>query len=164
MGDMTIHNIGKEFYSLIEKYENGELSQEQFADSLMKVEENKIEKCGNAICYLNMLKHNIENMKAEEKRINTMRKSLESRTKNIEETFTYVLSRMGDKEVITRYGIMKIRKNPPSVVIDDETKIPAKYTTQKITITPDKTKIKQAIQNGEKVEGARLEQGEKLVY
>ena len=164
MGDMTIHNIGKEFYSLIEKYENGELSQEQFADSLMKVEENKIEKCGNAICYLNMLKHNIENMKAEEKRINTMRKPLESRTKNIEETFTYVLSRMGDKEVITRYGIMKIRKNPSSVVIDDETKIPAKYTSQKITITPDKTKIKKAIQNGEKVEGARLEQGEKLVY
>jgi len=164
VGDMTIHNIGKEFYSLIEKYENGEISQEQFAESLMKVEENKIEKCGNAICYLNMLKHNIENMKAEEKRINTMRKSLESRTKNIEETFTYVLSRMGDKEIITRYGIMKIRKNPPSVVIDDETKIPAKYTSQKITITPDKTKIKKAIQNGENVEGARLEQGEKLVY
>lgn len=164
MGDMTIHNIGKEFYSLIEKYENGEISQEQFAESLMKVEENKIKKCGNAICYLNMLKHNIENMKAEEKRINTMRKSLESRTKNIEEIFTYVLSKMGDKEVITRYGIMKIRKNRPSVVIDDETKIPAKYTTQKITITPDKTKIKKAIQNGKKVAGAHIEQGEKLVY
>lgn len=164
MGNMTIHNIGKEFYSLIEKYENGEISQEQFAESLMKVEENKIEKCGNAICYLNMLKHNIENMKAEEKRINTMRKSLESRTKNIEETFTYFLSKMGDKEVITRYGIMKIRKTPPSVVIDDMAKIPMQYQKQKIEVTIDKAAIKKAIQNGEKIDGAHIEHGEKLVY
>lgn len=164
MSNTTIYDIGGAFQSIVEMYENGDLTDEQFRDSLMELEETKIEKCSNAIRYLNMMKHNIEDMKAEEKRIATMRKTLESRIKIIENVFTYALSEMGDKEVITRYGIMKIRKNPPSVVIDDETKIPAKYTIQKIIITPDKTKIKKAIQNGEKVAGAHIEHGKGLVY
>jgi hypothetical protein len=71
---------------------------------------------------------------------------------------------MGDKEVITRYGVMKICKNPPSVVIDDLSKVPTKFQHPKIEVTVDKTAIKKAIQSGEKVDGAHIEQGEKLVY
>ena len=93
-----------------------------------------------------------------------MRKALESRAKNLESAFAYVLKNMGDKEVITKYGVMKVRKNPPSVVIDDIAKIPTQYQHQKIEVTIDKTAIKKAIQSGEKVDGAHIEQGEKLVY
>jgi hypothetical protein len=143
---------------------DGDLTDEQFKEALVALEENKVEKCGNAICYLNMLKHGIEDMKAEEKRINTMRKALESRAKNLESAFAYVLKNMGDKEVITKYGVMKVRKNPPSVVVDDVTKIDSKYTRQKIQIDIDKIAIKKAIQAGENVDGCRLEQTEKLVY
>jgi transcriptional regulator of heat shock response len=143
---------------------DGELTQEDFQQALAELEQSKVEKCGNAICYLNMLKHGIEDMKAEEKRIATMRKSLESRAKNLESAFAYVLKNMGDKEVITKYGVMKLRKNPPSVVIDDITKIDSKYTRQKIQIDIDKIAIKKAIQAGENVPGCRLEQTEKLVY
>jgi hypothetical protein len=150
--------------SVIDMHANGDLTDEQLKEALAELAETKVEKCGNAICYLNMLKHGIEDMKAEEKRIATMRKSLEGRTKNIENAFAYVLKNMGDKEVITKYGVMKIRKNPPSVVIDDVAKLPPEYTVPKIEIKPDKTAIKKAIQNGEKVDGAHIEQGEKLVY
>jgi hypothetical protein len=143
---------------------DGDLTDEQFKEALVALEENKVEKCGNAICYLNMLKHGIDDMKAEEKRIATMRKALESRAKNLESAFAYVLKNMGDKEVITKYGVMKVRKNPPSVVVDDVTKIDSKYTRQKIQIDIDKIAIKKAIQAGENVDGCRLEQTEKLVY
>jgi hypothetical protein len=160
----TIYDVNKAFQSLAEMLENGDLSQDDFASALAELEQNKVEKCGNAICYLNMLKHSVEDMKAEEKRINTMRKALESRAKNLENAFAYVLNNMGDKEVITRYGVMKIRKNPPSVVIDDLSKVPTKFQHQKIEVTVDKTAIKKAIQSGEKVDGAHIEQGEKLVY
>jgi hypothetical protein len=160
----SIYDVNKAFQSLAEMLENGDLSQEDFASALAELEQSKVEKCGNAICYLNMMKHGIEDMKAEEKRINTMRKALESRAKNLESAFAYVLKNMGDKEVITKYGVMKVRKNPPSVVVDDITKIDAKYTRQKIQIDIDKIAIKKAIQAGENVAGARLEQTEKLVY
>jgi hypothetical protein len=161
---MGIYKIGSAFENVVNMHANGDLTDEQLKDALVALEESKVEKCGNAICYLNMLKHGIEDMKAEEKRINTMRKALESRAKNLESAFAYVLKNMGDKEVITKYGVMKIRKNPPSVVIDDVAKLPPEYTVPKIEIKPDKTAIKKAIQNNEKVDGAHLEQTEKLVY
>jgi hypothetical protein len=143
---------------------DGELTQEDFQQALAELEQSKVEKCGNAICYLNMLKHGIEDMKAEEKRIATMRKSLESRAKNLESAFAYVLKNMGDKEVITKYGVMKVRKNPPAVVIDDLSKVPTKFQHQKIEVTLDKVAIKNAIKAGEEVAGCHIEQSEKLVY
>ena len=160
----TIYDVNNAFTSLAEMLANGDLTQEDFSSALAELEETKIEKCGNAIKYLNMRKQMIEAMKAEEKRISTMRKSLENGNKSLEEAFAYVLKNMGGKEVITPYGIMKIRKNPPSVVIDDITKIDSKYTRQKVQIDVDKVAIKKAIQNNEKVDGAHIEQSEKLVY
>jgi hypothetical protein len=161
---MGIYKIGSAFQSIVDMHANGDLTDEQLKEALVALEESKVEKCGNAICYLNMLKHGIEDMKAEEKRIATMRKSLESRAKNLENAFAYVLKNMGDKEVITKYGVMKVRKNPPSVVVDDLSKVPTKFQNQKIEVTIDKTAIKKAINAGEKVDGAHLEQTEKLVY
>lgn len=161
---MGIYKIGSAFESVVNMHANGDLTDEQLKEALVALEETKVEKCGNAICYLNMLKHGIEDMKGEEKRIATMRKALESRAKNLENAFAYVLKNMGDKEVITKYGVMKVRKNPPSVVIDDLSKVPTKFQKQKIEVTIDKTAIKKAIQNGEKVDGAHIEQSEKLVY
>lgn len=160
----SIYNVDSAFQSIVNMHANGDLTDEQFKEALVALEENKIEKCGNAICYLNMLKHGIEDMKAEEKRIATMRKSLESRAKNLENAFAYVLNNMGDKEVITRYGVMKVRKNPPSVVIDDLSKVPTKFQHQKIEVTLDKVAIKNAIKAGEEVAGCHIEQSEKLVY
>jgi hypothetical protein len=160
----SIYNVDSAFQSIVNMHADGDLTDEQFKEALVALEENKVEKCGNAICYLNMLKHGIDDMKAEEKRIATMRKALESRAKNLESAFAYVLNNMGDKEVITRYGVMKVRKNPPSVVIDDLSKVPTKFQHQKIEVTIDKTAIKKAIQSGEKVDGCHIEQGEKLVY
>ncbi len=161
---MGIYKVGSAFESVVNMHANGDLTDEQLKEALVELEESKVEKCGNAICYLNMLKHGIEDMKAEEKRIATMRKALENRAKNLESAFAYVLKNMGDREVITKYGVMKLRKNPASVVVDDITKIDSKYTRQKIQIDVDKVAIKKAIQSGEKVDGAHIEQNEKLVY
>jgi hypothetical protein len=164
MANTSIYDINKAFQSIVDMVADGELTQEDFQQALAELEQSKVEKCGNAICYLNMRKQAIEAMKAEEKRISTQRKMLEKGNKSLEEAFAYVLKNMGDKEVITRYGVMKVRKNPPSVVIDDLSKVPTKFQHQKIEVTIDKTAIKKAIQNGEKVDGAHIEQGEKLVY
>lgn len=161
---MGIYKVGSAFESVVNMHANGDLTDEQLKEALVALEESKVEKCGNAICYLNMLKHGIDDMKAEEKRINTMRKSLESRAKNLENAFAYVLKNMGDKEVITKYGVMKVRKNPPSVVVDDLSKVPTKFQHQKIEVTLDKVAIKNAIKAGEEVAGCHIEQSEKLVY
>ena len=164
MANTSIYDINKAFQSIVDMVADGELTQEDFQQALAELEQSKVEKCGNAICYLNMRKQAIEAMKAEEKRISTQRKMLEKGNKSLEEAFAYVLNNMGDKEVITRYGVMKVRKNPPSVVIDDLSKVPTKFQHQKIEVTIDKVAIKNAIKAGEKVAGCHIEQSEKLVY
>lgn len=164
MANTSIYDINKAFQSIVDMVADGELTQEDFQQALAELEQSKVEKCGNAICYLNMRKQAIEAMKAEEKRISTQRKMLEKGNKSLEEAFAYVLNNMGDKEVITRYGVMKVRKNPPSVVIDDLSKVPTKFQHQKIEVTLDKVAIKNAIKAGEEVAGCHIEQSEKLVY
>jgi hypothetical protein len=65
---------------------------------------------------------------------------------------------------MTGWGEMKLKKNPPSVVIDDLTQIPTQYQRQKIQVDIDKVAIKAAIKAGEEVPGAHLEQGTSLSY
>lgn len=57
-----------------------------------------------------------------------------------------------------------IKNNPPSVVIDDESAIPADYMSQPKPPAPkpDKTLIKKAISDGYTVAGAHIEQGKRL--
>ena len=54
-------------------------------------------------------------------------------------------------------------KNPPKVVIDDETKVPAKYLTYiPATTTVNKNALKEDLKNGVNVDYAHLEQGRRL--
>ena len=47
-------------------------------------------------------------------------------------------------------------------IIDDLDQVPKQYKTVKVETTPDKTAIKKAIQEGEIIEGAHLEEKNNL--
>lgn len=49
-----------------------------------------------------------------------------------------------------------VKKNPWSLIIEDENKIPNEFKTEKITTVIDKKSIKERIQNGEEIEGAKI--------
>lgn len=49
-----------------------------------------------------------------------------------------------------------VKKNPWSLIIEDETKIPNEFKTEKITTVIDKKTLKERIQNGEEIEGAKI--------
>ena len=58
----------------------------------------------------------------------------------------------------------KIKANPPSVLIDDATKIPKKFMTKPVAPAPapDKNLIKASIKEGKAVPGCKLASGERL--
>lgn len=60
------------------------------------------------------------------------------------------------KSIEFTYQKFTVKSNPPSVKIIDEELIPAEYKNEKVTVTVDKKKIKDAIQNGWIVDGAEL--------
>jgi hypothetical protein len=58
---------------------------------------------------------------------------------------------------------VRLQNNPPAVVLDDETKIPAAYRHTETVTTILKAEISAAIKAGTAVPGARLEQSKRLV-
>ena len=121
-------------------------------------------KCANGIGFLRFLDDKIANVEAQEKRIQAYKRFLQGRQDIVKTAFMNGLKLAEKSEVITDNGVMKIRKNPPKVVIDCADAIPDEYMRKTITYTPDKTAMKAVLQKGEAIPGVHLEQGENLKY
>jgi hypothetical protein len=153
-----------EFQILTEMLEDETAPQDEIGKALIALQSDIVTKAENGMAYMAKLEEVIAGAKAEKKRIDAFIKAMESRKKRIEGAYIYALKTLGTDAILTNKGEMKVRKNPPSVVIDDVAKIPTEFQKQKIDVTIDKVALKKAIQNGEKVDGAHIEQSEKLVY
>lgn len=66
------------------------------------------------------------------------------------------------KQLLGNRTMLSLRKCPKSLVIYDESQIPAQYCTEKFSIEIDKKALKQALESGEEIIGARLEGGAAL--
>ena len=90
-------------------------------------------------------------------RINTNMKQSALLTENLKNA----MEAMGKRKFKTTLYDFGIRKNPPSVAIDEPSEIPACYMKTADPV-PDRAAIKEAIKAGREVPGARLEQTESL--
>ena len=96
-------------------------------------------------------------MKTEEKRIAENRKSLEVKMEKFKEYVKECMEKMEDTKIETTLGTLSVAKNPISVEILDEDKIPNKYKTQVITTKVDKKAIADDFKaTGELIEGVNI--------
>ena len=160
----SMYSMTHEFQILTEMLEDETAPQDEIGKALIALQSDIVTKAENGMAYMAKLEEVIAGAKAEKKRIDAFIKAMESRKRRIEGAYIYALKTLGTDAILTNKGEMKVRKNPPSVVIDDVAKIPTEFQKQKIDVTIDKVALKKAIQNGEKVDGVHIEQGEKLVY
>lgn len=160
----SMFDLSERYKALEELLDDETIPQEDVNRALMEVMDDIKSKGENGINYLHMLDGNIELAKKRKKEIDNYVKRVENRKKRILTAYLAAMNAMKMTSIMTGVGELKVKKNPPAVIIDDGAQIPAQYTTQKLTITPDKTKIKAAIKAGEEVPGAHLEQGISLSY
>ena len=160
----SIIKISQRYNAVMALADDASIPQEDVNNALLTLDDELQEKGENCIKYLDSLQDKIDAAKANKKKLDAYIKTLESRKKRVEKACIYALDTLQVKSIMTGWGEMKVKKNPPSVVIDDLTQIPTQYQRQKIQVDIDKVAIKKAIQNGEKVDGVHIEQGEKLVY
>ena len=59
---------------------------------------------------------------------------------------------------------IKVRDNPPSVIVEDESLVPFDYKNEKVIITINKTKIKAAFKSGEVIEGTNIVNSQRLEF
>lgn len=138
--------------------ETGEITD---SEALTKFEEEiyKLlqEKSTGIINYYNSREYFLENIKAEIKRLQALKKSIETKQDNFKQYIKYCMKNMDVKKIETSAGNISLRKSEKTE-INDENIIPAKFTTIVQEIKISKADIKKAIKNGEDVPGAALVQ------
>lgn len=161
---------GFKLYELSDKYEqvldmvaNGDLALEDVEDTLEALKDQfeiKAENIGKIIIMLNGYVDSIDN---EIKRLKDRKDHMKNSVANMKDYLKYNFQRLGVKKVSGSILDLRLQKNPPSVNILDETKIPIDF--MKIIPEerkPDKKAILDAYKNGQLIDGIEIIQDESI--
>ena len=154
--ELSLYNITNKFIELFEKSEEGELTEQELQEEGTELALALKNKGTSIIAYTKNTESLIDAMKNEEKRIAENRKVLENK---LDKFKTYVkenMQRLEIQKLESELGTLSIAKNPASVEILDESLIPNNYKKEKVTITVDKTAIKNDLKAGKNIQGVRL--------
>ena len=137
-----------------------ELSDEEVSKQLEKLEMELEEKVANGIGLIQSLKVTVEGMKAEEMRLKQRRTALENRIGKIKDYYQAELTAIGKTKILTSRGTMTIAKSGGKLPmkIDDENLVPMEFKNKKTVYEIDKDYLRQALEDGEIISGAHLEE------
>lgn len=101
----------------------------------------------------------IERKAALDARIKALQDVSKGLQKQIDGLTNYILFATENSGLETSNVLVKVKKNAPKTIIENEAELPECFirTVTKVETSPDKTAIKKAIQAGEIVPGAHLE-------
>lgn len=157
---MKLYELTQNYLNLLDLLENPEVPKEMVESALEEVEGSFEDKAENIVKLIKSIEADIKGYKEEETRLSTRRKTLENKAKGLKEYLEGSMIALDKKDIKGKIFTLAIKKNPPSVVIDDLNILPMEY--KKIEEKEDKKKIKESIDNGIEVPGARIEQKESL--
>lgn len=157
MSNQSLYNITNKFAELMDKAQDGELTQEEYDELGNELALELQNKSSNIIRYIKNSESLLEAMKTEEKRLADIRKQGE---KKLDKFYQYVkenMERLGLGEIPTELGKLKITKNPMSIEIENEDEIPSEFKKEVTTTHVDKTAIKNHFKDtGEIIPGIRI--------
>ena len=161
---MTLYEITNDYLQLMTMLEDPELDPQTLADTMEGIEgelEVKAESCGK-------IARNIEGdivaLEAEKERLTKKIQTKKNNLKRLKETLQFSMEATGKSKIKTPLFSFSIRKNAPAVVMDEPyiENVPERFLKYSDP-TINRTAIKEAIQNGENLEGiAHLEQSTSL--
>ena len=166
---MNLYSIDQRLVTLIEEgfdLEFGTIfeSEEELAKAIDEVQLDLDTKIENIGCYIKNLEAEVEAFKKEEDNLETRRKQTERKIEGLKRYLNSYLTacypndsdrakwKFKSPKVVLRY------RKSSSVEVPDIEKLDKKYLKITTKVDPDKTAIKDAIKNGEEVEGAFIKQ------
>lgn len=138
-----------------------DIDEQTILDTLESLEGEIEDKADNYAKIIISLKADAKAIKDEETRLSDRRKALENKSETLKKNLEGVMRETGKTDFKTALHSFKIQKNPESVIIDDESKIPYKYLIEQQP-TINKKAISELLKSGVKVSYAHLKQGEGL--
>ena len=147
---MTIFDIDQEILSCIDT-ETGEVIDLEKLEALQMERDRKIH---NVACWYKELNAEADAIKSEKQKLAKRQQVCENKAESLKKYLAFVL----DGEKFKDGAVSISYRTTKSVVFYDDfdySTLPEEY--QKVTIEPKKTELKQAIENGQVIEGVELE-------
>ena len=133
--------------------ETGEINEDILAN-FEALEMDRTTKIENIGCWIKNLKSDAEALKAEAKAMADRAKSAERKAESLK---SYLEAALQGEKFQTAKVAITWRKVQAVEVDDAEVEqLPEQYVRRKISVEPDKTAIKDALKDGESIEGCRL--------
>ena len=157
---MTLYELTEEVYRLYEFAEDPDVDDEVFKDTLDALTgdiEVKSDGYGKVIRQLEADQKAIE---SEIDRLERRKDTIKNRVRTMKESLQAAFTALDIQKMKTDLFTIYIQKNAPSVIIDDPESVPDEYFKVKKELS--KTTIKEAIEAGEDIPFAHLEQSESI--
>ena len=156
---MTIYEITNDYLQLMQMMEDPELDPQTLADTMEGIEGELEDKADNYARVMKNMEADLNGIKAEIDRLSTRKKTIENNIKRMKEALQFSMETTGKTKFKTELFSFGIRKNAPAVVMDEPyiENVPERFLKYSDP-TINRSAIKEAIQNGEDLEGlAHLE-------
>ena len=164
MTSLALYVIADEYLAAAQQLADLDLDPQTVADTLEGLSGAMEVKATNVAMFARNLEASAEAIKGAEAQMAARRKAIENRAAAVREYLKAQMERTGIKEIASPHFKLAIRTNPPAVVIDAQSQIPAEFMRQPETPppAPDKKAIAAAIKAGKEVPGAHTEQSTRL--
>ena len=151
---MNLFQIDEEIMNCCIDTETGEVVNAEYLEQLQMDRDIKIE---NIACWIKNLQADAEALKAQKQAFADRQKAAENKVESLKK---YLSEYLGGQKFSTDKVAISFRKTSAVNVID-MTKIPEEFLKYKDP-EPDKTAIKKAINDGKKIAGAEIVEGQSI--
>ena len=160
----TLYNLGEDLNLIVEQIQdllndgidpNDERVQE-LLEKMVAQEDEWESKAVNVGRFLNQLSLDVVQIESEIERLTKKKKSNESAHKNLHDLLMWQMETFGKSEIKNPLLTIKLKENPPSLIVEREDLVPDKFKAKKEVVTVNKNAIKQALKDGETIDGVKL--------
>ena len=166
----TLYDLGEDLNLIVEKIQdllndgidpNDERVQE-LLEKMVAQEDEWESKAVNVGRFLNQLSLDVVQIESEIERLTKKKKSNESAHKNLHDLLMWQMEAFGKTEIKNPLLTIKVKENRPSLIVEREDLVPDKFKAKKEVVTVNKDAIKQALKDGETIDGVKLINTKKL--
>jgi hypothetical protein len=158
-----LYRIADDYIAVAKQLADLDLPDDVIADTLEGASGDLEGKAWNIAALIQQFEGDAVVIKDAEQRMTARRKSIEKRVDWMREYLLVQLLRVGIHEIDSPEFVIRVRDNPPKVILDDETVIPGTFRREEIVVSIRKDDIRKTLLDGQVVPGAHLEREKRLV-
>lgn len=164
---MKLYELTAQYRQLEALESSDDLPIEVIHDTLEGLQGQLQEKATNVALFIRNLESVADAVDQAANAMNERSARLRKRAQSLQDYLLFHMQAAGISKVESPFFTLKVKTNPPFVVIDSESQIPAEYMTQPAPLPPppprpDKKAIAAAFKDGKEVPGCHTEQRQRL--